>query len=1044
MNQFRKPEVKAIISVDGQIVPFISLKLHQEMSAHHHFELLLDHKTFDKQFFQDSDKRLKLVNSKVIIDLQHGDDAGKAYVFSGIVTHVRLIAAEGDHGYLLLEGASNTIELERGRISQTYSQTDLPTILREVTGGCPNLGCEIIPAWKADIDFALQFEEDDWIFLQRICKQYNERYYYTGLDLYVGPHPEFPVVNLTYDKELSTFEMCSRLRANQYSEYYYQRESHATLRQDSPDEIEGAGSTLQQVGKRMNRITTARRPNVPVAAYVPDMGSLIEQSNRRKVSTGAEMMYVRGVAKTCDVRIGRLVRIKMAETAGGADMGVYRVYKVMHELDQNGRYHCDFEALPADLEYLPTPEVPIPTPNPIECEVIRNEDPFGIGRIQVMFPFDERPCTAWIPVMTPSAGGNGQGLGPVNRGFTMIPEVSDSVLVSFLDGATLSQPVVIGSMFHGKNAATLGGGKGNHIKTIITRSGAKIVFNDEYHSIHIEDPSRNIIDMDGRGQISINAPEKIILNSKEVQINGHNVEINTTNNLLISVGNNLIQNALNMIHSSAAYMKQIIDDYVHLFSKTTLISSKDNLKMQSEEINALGLGKLLLHSDKAIMANSLGYMNLKSTGNMNLAQDAQANKPANHEEIALAIANFRPSSTYKGEFGFDWYRIGLGSYPRDIQLLRGGHGFNRQQAQLAYMKEFRPIPIKRPQGVQNNEPDQQDYYVSFLNIYPEAVSKAAVDSIAPLVYKVTLRLFVEVLKPIDKLEVEYDTNYFSFDNDIIATCLTPGKYTYYPEITCKDAKAANVKNMGHITEKEIRVWAYPDESTQKPKTEQLTERKLAGKLVALPNDKAYRKQLKVVYVSVLTNTRGTNPTSAKALPGNMKEHLSRSLHQALIDCTVETGPDLDLSADNNFKAGGQFLDAAKNIYATLNKVLANEELYTYLKKQYDAEHPEYANHFQVFYIGTDSNKGLAGQVKKIGDKSVLLFKDYETQTEGVLSHEVFHGLGLGHSFQNPELPISPEQTYVFLQEQTKNIMDYTDTLLDSWRWQWKKINPNAN
>ena len=349
MNSIRKPEVKAIVSVDGQLVSFISLKLYQEMSAHHHFELLLDHKLFNEQFFQNADERIKLVNSKVIIDLQHGDDAGKAYVFSGIVVHVRLIATEGDHGYLMLEGASNTIELERGRISQTYSNTNLFTILREITGGCPNLTSEIIPAWKADIDFSLQYEETDWRYLQRICKQYNERYYYTGLDLYVGPHPEFPVVDLTYDKELSTFEMCSRLRANQYSEYYYQRETHSTLRQDSPDSIEGAGSTLQQVGKRMDRLTTSRRSNIPVAAYVPDMGSLIEQSNRRKVSTGAEMMYVRGIAKTCDVRIGRLVRIKMAQTAGGADMGVYRVYKVIHELDQTGHYHCDFEALPADL-----------------------------------------------------------------------------------------------------------------------------------------------------------------------------------------------------------------------------------------------------------------------------------------------------------------------------------------------------------------------------------------------------------------------------------------------------------------------------------------------------------------------------------------------------------------------------------------------------------------------------------------------------------------------------------------------------------------------
>lgn len=610
MSSIRKPEVKAIVSVDGELVSFISLKLHQEMSAHHYFELLLDHQTFDKQFFQDSDKRIKLVNSKVIIDLQHGDDAGKAYVFSGIVTHVRLIAAESDHGYLMLEGASNTIELERGRISQTYSQTDLTTILREVTGGCPNLGCEIIPAWKADIDFSLQYMESDWTYLSRICKQYNERYYYTGLDLYVGPHPEFPVIDLVYDEELTTFEMCSRLRANQYSEYYYQRETHSTLRQDSPDSIEGAGSTLQQVGKRMNRLTVSRKPNTHIAAYVPDMASLIDQGNRRKVSTGAEMMYVRGIAKTCDIRIGRLVRIQMAETAGGADMGVYRVYKVLHELDQNGRYHCDFEALPADLEYLPTPEVAIPVPNPIECEIIRNEDPLGIGRVQVIFPFDERPCETWMPLMTPDAGGNGKGLGPVSRGYSFVSEVGDSVLVSFLDGH-LSHPFVLGGMFHGGNSMNLGGGKGNHIKTITDKTSGQILMNTDkegHWGITIHDINGNVIHLDTKGKnIFITAPETI-------QMTANNIIMNAATNITSSAGEDITSSAGKNVSTSAGNnMMDIVRNNYNMMATNITELAKEDYRSDADEIKQVAVkdftiesttGKVVKNARKRVDNNS--------------------------------------------------------------------------------------------------------------------------------------------------------------------------------------------------------------------------------------------------------------------------------------------------------------------------------------------------------------------------------------------------------------------------------------------------------
>lgn len=592
MESIRKPEVKAIVSVDRELVPFISLKLHQEMSAHHYFELLLDHRSFDPDFFKDPEKRLKLVNSKVIIDLQHGDDAGKAYVFSGIVTRVNLVARDGLHGLLLLEGASNTIELERGLRSQSYSKTDLNTILREVTSGCPNLTCEIMPAWKADIDFSLQFMESDWTYLSRICKAMNERYYYTGLDLYVGPHPEFPVVNLVYDEELMTFEMCSQLRANQFSEYYYQRETHSTLRQDSPTDINGAGSTLQQIGKKMDRLTTYRKSNHPVAGYVPDMGSLIEQSERRKVSTAAEMMYVRGKAKTCDIRIGRLLSIRLAKTAGGTDMGTYRVYKVVHELDENGRFFCEFEAIPADLEYLPTPEVPVPTPNPIECEVIRNEDPLGMGRVQVFWPFDERPCSAWIPLMTPDAGGNGAGLGPFSRGYSFVCEKGDSVLVSFLD-RDLFHPFVMGSMFHGKNAKLIGGGVGNHVKTITDKSGGQIILNTDEGGawgITIHDRNGNTINLDTKGKsINIIAPETITLDANNIYINARQNIVSTAGtNLQNSAGNDILQSANRNIVENSKDRKEVASgEYVRDARKSDIYANEININSTKEDMTVL-------------------------------------------------------------------------------------------------------------------------------------------------------------------------------------------------------------------------------------------------------------------------------------------------------------------------------------------------------------------------------------------------------------------------------------------------------------------------
>jgi hypothetical protein len=67
-------------------------------------------------------------------------------------------------------------------------------------------------------------------------------------------------------------------------------------------------------------------------------------------------------------------------------------------------------------------------------------------------------------------------------------------------------PFAMGGMFHGQ--VGLGGGVDNHIKSIQTRSGNKVIFNDTEGSIFIEDPSGNTYLMDGKGNITVTAPKK--------------------------------------------------------------------------------------------------------------------------------------------------------------------------------------------------------------------------------------------------------------------------------------------------------------------------------------------------------------------------------------------------------------------------------------------------------------------------------------------------------------------------------------------------------
>ncbi len=60
-----------------------------------------------------------------------------------------------------------------------------------------------------------------------------------------------------------------------------------------------------------------------------------------------------------------------------------------------------------------------------------------------------------------------------------------------------------------------GGQEKNHLKTIFTRGGSTITFNELDNSILIKVPSGNTWFMDGKGNISVTAPKNFTVNAGE-------------------------------------------------------------------------------------------------------------------------------------------------------------------------------------------------------------------------------------------------------------------------------------------------------------------------------------------------------------------------------------------------------------------------------------------------------------------------------------------------------------------------------------------------
>jgi len=130
--------------------------------------------------------------------------------------------------------------------------------------------------------------------------------------------------------------------------------------------------------------------------------------------------------------------------------------------------------------------------------VTNNQDPDGMHRVKVKFPWLSKDVESnWARVAAPMTG--------KGRGAYFLPEVDDEVVVAFEHGQ-VDHPFVVGSLWNGKDTApeSNSDGQNNH-RTIKSRSGHVLRFNDKAGGETIE-----IIDRTGSNKIIIDSAANTI------------------------------------------------------------------------------------------------------------------------------------------------------------------------------------------------------------------------------------------------------------------------------------------------------------------------------------------------------------------------------------------------------------------------------------------------------------------------------------------------------------------------------------------------------
>ena len=586
-------QVHATVSIDGENRNYTHISLVQKFGQHHYFdiEVLCSPLVKENVWHHEREEMIAMQGKTVVVRMKH-EFSGDESIFKGIITSIGMDGDKGVSGILHYRGYSTTILLESGRTMDSFTDATLGEIVSEVVEKYGN-GISIVnnPAFKSRIPYVQMQEESAYEFLRRLAWQYGEWFYYNGQVLYFGNPYKEKDENLIYDIDMDSMHFSSCVAPFHFSRHDYLSDSHMDMFGDDSEAVRGINTYLANAMKTsegMYRSQTTMYSHT-ATGHPLDIEHFTAVEKGRKVSS---LVWMTGNTKTCRVRIGEPVVVQIPPNmCKRRDMGRYRIVELTHRIEVSGGYANSFKGIPASMEYIPTEDMRMPVAHAMLAEVTDNADPENLGRVQVQFAWQKsrNKTTNWIRVRSLDAGSSETV--SKNRGFVFVPEIGDQVMVDFELGDPC-RPYVSGSMFHKNNGE--GGNADNHIKTIVTRSGHTLEFNDDENGqwgITITDKENNIIRLDTKNKaISISSQEKIIIESKDIVVSANN------NLELLASKVTTIQGDELLVCRTKEMQTEIENEYQ--LNAKTMTEITEKAEIQSTREN------LLLSSGKEVVANS--------------------------------------------------------------------------------------------------------------------------------------------------------------------------------------------------------------------------------------------------------------------------------------------------------------------------------------------------------------------------------------------------------------------------------------------------------
>ncbi|WP_294208597.1 phage baseplate assembly protein V [uncultured Chryseobacterium sp.] len=602
--------VRLDIVIEGKIIShFKHFKLRQSAVKHHEFDLMLAYDSLGKPENHNLEEAQNFLGKRITVVFRYKDlESSPERSFVGVITEVGFSQEKGSLGNIVLSGFSPTVLLDAAPHIQSFGgsqEVSLNSIADQVIreGLGQNKFDYRVDAQHGNVSYSSQYEETHYNYLARIAEAYGEQFYYDGEVLHFGklPPQEKPV-RLVYGSSVADIRITMKAQHVNPSFYGYNSSKNEKLTTGN-SKINHTSDIARRAYEISEKIFTT--PSLRVAPIKAVSFMDIDASQKGTAGSKASDVFVTTGSTTVPFLYpGCIADVEMRKT--GSNETAYftklMIIATEHEVDSRGYYTGTFEAIASDTGYIPRPEFELPRAEPQFAKVISNTDPLNQGRVQVQFDWQNgSSATEFIRVMTPD-GGSSEKVSK-NRGFMAIPEVGDQVIINFVHQHP-DRPFVMGGMFHGQVGG--GGGTGNNIKSLSTRSGNKLELNDGEGSVFLTDQGGAHMKFDGAGNAVTNAN-----NNKTVTVGNDNT-VNAGSKHCTDVGKGqsiltMDKNGVIDLNGATKVTLKVGESYIEINAEKIIVYSKDiEVTGQSSSIvKGSGSSKIVLKGDTKITGSQV-------------------------------------------------------------------------------------------------------------------------------------------------------------------------------------------------------------------------------------------------------------------------------------------------------------------------------------------------------------------------------------------------------------------------------------------------------